>query len=71
MSGNKLFCLSLSEVPSPRPATARVLIERRVDGQFELRSTLSPEETIEVLDGAMESIDGQRLPPDSNGSNGK
>lgn len=60
---DKRFNMSLAEVPSPRPATNRILLESTIDGRILIHSTLTPEETIEALDGAMEAIDGQRLPP--------
>jgi hypothetical protein len=63
---NKRFEEPLWRIPSTgKPATARVLLEKGVDGKWDLSSTLKPEETIEALDQAMESIDGQRLPPDN------
>jgi hypothetical protein len=56
--------MSLAEVSSPRPATARVLVERTLGGTLIISSTLDSEEsTIQMLDEAMEAIDGQRLPP--------
>ena len=61
----KTYSLSLSEVSGFDPATARVLIYRDVAGKMHVRSTLNEADTIEALDGAMESIDGQRLPPDA------
>ena len=51
------------------PATARVVVSRKVDGSLDIQSTLEEEDTINLLDEAMEAIDGQRLPPDSNSSN--
>lgn len=57
--------MSLSEIHSPRPAVARVLIERSINGDLHISSTLSDgETTVQILDEAMEAIDGQRLPPD-------
>jgi len=57
--------MSLAEISSPRPATARVLVERGVNGDLHISSTLGgEEETVQMLDEAMEAIDGQRLPPD-------
>jgi hypothetical protein len=58
--------LSLAQVSSPRPASARILIERSVNGEVHISSTLAnEEETIQFLDEAMECIDGQCLPPDT------
>jgi hypothetical protein len=64
---NKRFEEPLWAIPSRgrKPATARVLLELGVDGKWDISSTLKQEETIEALDQAMESIDGQRLPPDN------
>jgi hypothetical protein len=60
----KTFNLSRAQVSSQRPATLRVLLEVDVSGTLHISSTTEEEKTIEVLDRAMEAIDGQRLPPD-------
>lgn len=57
---------SLSEVHSPRPAIARILVERGVNGSVHVTSTLEEAETsVQLLDEAMEALDGQRLPPET------
>lgn len=65
MPNTKKFGMSLAEISSPRPATKRILIEVGVDGSISVSSTLpDAETTVQLLDEAMESVDGKRLPPD-------
>jgi hypothetical protein len=59
----KTFNLTLSQIHSARPATKRVLVEISVSGDVHISSTTEEEDTINILDKAMEAIDGQRLPP--------
>ena len=64
MSHVKRFKEPLTAIQSNHPATARVLVEVRVNGEFLITSTLGEPETVDLLDKAMEAIDGQRLPPE-------
>ena len=50
--------------PYTTPAVARVVVSLKVDGSYEIDSTTGKEETIDMLDKALECIDGQRLPPE-------
>lgn len=57
--------MSLSQISSFWPATKRILVEVGTSGELRISSTLeSEEDTIQLLDEAMEAIDGQRMPPD-------
>lgn len=62
----KSFNEELWTISDRQPATARVLVWRDISGQLHLRSTVDEKETIDILDGAMESIDGQRFPPNGD-----
>ena len=62
MPNTKTF--NCTSVNSMTPAVARIMVSRKVDGSLDIQSTLEPEESVQLLDEAMEEIDGQRLPPD-------
>jgi hypothetical protein len=59
----KTFNMTLSQIHSARPATQRVLIEVSPNGDIHISSTIGADNTVKLLDQAMEGIDGQRLPP--------
>jgi hypothetical protein len=61
--GQTVFGADLSSLGTPVPATARILVELKVGGKVHITSTLEDEKTtIDLLDKAMEAIDGPRLP---------
>lgn len=62
------FNVHISELTSPNPAVQRILIEVGVgDNAVRITSTTDEKDTIDILDAAMEAIDGKRLPSENQG----
>lgn len=61
MRTNKTF--NLTAVNATTPAVSRVMVSVGVDGTLHIDSTEDESETIDILDRAMEAIDGHRVPP--------